>query len=88
MKQKESFKRFDIEELKRKKLLDNIIDSIGEKVLTQAEELAQELVDQGYDPDEFEFDTRHSLSDDGIYRVEYYLVRLVKVSEYDVKELI
>jgi hypothetical protein len=82
LKQKEPFKRINVADIKRNKEIDALIANLNEQVQKEAEQLAQELVEAGYNVDDFELGI-DSKVDDGKYKVTISVVQVGKYIEYD-----
>jgi hypothetical protein len=84
MKQKEGFQRITIEQMKvlkaeqeLQKVVNKIISTLDEKINEEAEKLSQELVDSGYDVDDFEISVEPEVQD-GKIKVHLKVVQLAK----------
>jgi len=91
MKQKDGFKRVTIDEMKAKRqqqelqnAVNEAISNLNETIEEEAEKLAQELVDSGYDVDDFEIDVDVEVSE-GKLIVHFKVVQEAKQLVFDVK---
>jgi hypothetical protein len=84
LKQREPFKRINIPELKRKQKQQTLLAHLEELIHKQAEELAQELVNSGYDSDEFTLEIRNDIDSEKL-TATIYVVQVGRVLEYDLK---
>jgi hypothetical protein len=82
LKQKEPFKRINVAELKRNKELDALIANLDNQIHEETEKLAQELVDSGYNVDDFELAIDTELKGNK-YVVTIKVVQVGKYIEYD-----
>lgn len=88
MKQKDGFKRVTIEEMKAQKAeqelqktVNQLMSTLDEHITEEAEKLAQELVDSGYDVDSFEIVVEEEILD-GKVLVHLKVVQLAKTLEF------
>lgn len=91
MKQRDGFKRVTIDEMKAKRrqqelqnAVNEAISNLNETIEEEAEKLAQELVDSGYDVDDFEIDVDVEVSE-GKLIVHFKVVQEAKQLVLDVK---
>jgi hypothetical protein len=89
MKQKEGFQRMTIEQMKAlkaeqelQKAVNKAISTLDEKIHEEAEKLSQELVDAGYDVDDFEISVESEVRD-GKVKVHLKVVQLAKTLVFD-----
>lgn len=91
MKQKDGFQRVTIDEMKAKKVqlefqkaVEEAMSDLNETIEKEAEKLAQELVDSGYDVDEFEIDVDVEVSE-GKLIVHFKVVQEAKTLTFEVQ---
>lgn len=68
-------------ELELQKIVNETMSTLDERIAEEAEKLAQELVDSGYDVDEFEIDVETEVMEDKI-KVHLKVVQLAKSLEF------
>lgn len=91
MKQKEGFSRMSIADMKairdKKEMehkVNTLLASIDRAIEEEAEKLAQELVNEGFDENNFEIQVDHELANNKLI-VNFKVIQLAKTIEYELK---